>query len=127
MQIEDYIENLDFVQMVKEYIDKSPKTIKMLRKHDYASLSGVYKKTELLFCIYCCKLIIILNKNWNGKKDINFSQYCDLVLSLYLNFFISSWKVACTINISDDDMMKVLKEERDPEKFYTKIMNQLNL
>lgn len=126
MEIEDYIENLDLVETIKEYMNSSPKTIEMFRKHDYSSLSGIYKKTELLFCIYCCKLIIILNKNWNGKKDINFSKYCDLVLSLYLNFFISSWKIACNMNISDDDMMIVLKEERNPEKFYIKIMDQLN-
>ena len=122
MEIEDYIENYDFVQAIKQYIDKSPKTINVFRKHDYMSMTGVYKKTELLLCIYCCKLLMILNKDFNNLNHNKKNRYCDLVLSLYLDFFISSWKIACSINISDEDMMKVLKEEREPLLFYKKLM-----
>ena len=126
MQIEDYIENYDFVQTIKQYIDKSPKTINVFRKHDYMSMSGIHKKTELLLCIYCCKLLIQLNKDCNNLNHNKKNRYFDLVLSLYLDFFISSWKIACSINISDEDMMNVLKEEREPLLFYKKLMRMEN-
>ena len=125
MEIEDYIENYDFVQAIKQYIDKSPKTINVFRKHDYMSMTGIHKKTELLLCVYCCKLLMTLNKDFNNLNRNQYkkiSRYCDLVLSLYLDFFISSWKIACNMNISDEDMMKVLKEEREPLHFYKKLM-----
>ena len=129
MQIEDYIENYDFVQGIKQYIDKSPKTINMFRKHDYMSMTGIHKKTELLLCIYCCKLLIMLNKdfnNLNSNQYQKFSKYCDLILSLYLDFFISSWKLCIEKNIDDDsDIMNILKTERSPCKFYSKIKLQL--
>ena len=128
MELEDYIENYDFIDTVKQYIDRSPRTIAILRKQDYLSFSGTYKKTELLLSIYCCKLLMILSRDWNKTKDYNqdkkFSKYCDLALSLYLNFFISSWKLACDMNMCDDDMMKLLKEERNPDNFYEKLKLQ---
>lgn len=126
--IEDYIENYDFVKCIKKYIDKSPKTISVFRKHNYVSISGIYKKTELLLCIYCCKLLIILRNEFNNlnyKQYKNFQSYSDFVLSLYLDFFISSWKLCLEKNIDDSDIMDILKIERSPSKFYSKIKFEL--
>lgn len=122
MQVENYIDNIDFIQMIKQYIENFPKTMNMFRKHDYVSISGLYKKTELLFCIYCSKLIIILK-----EKHIDFVKYGDIILSIYLNYFFSGWKIACNMNISDDDMMIVLKDEKEPYKFYNKLIDQLGM
>ena len=114
MEIEDYIENYDFVKAIKQYIDKSPKTINMFRKHDYMSMTGIHKKTELLLCIYCCKLLMMLNKdfnNLNSNQYQKFSKYCDLILSLYLDFFISSWKLCIEKNIDDLSLWKILQTQ----------------
>ena len=111
------IENYDFTKNIKQYINKSPKTMNMFRKHDYLSMTGIHKKTELLLCIYCCKLLTILSKDSNCKYQKN-NKYYDLVLSLYLDFFISSWKLCLENNITDDDdIMNILKTERSPCKF----------
>jgi hypothetical protein len=66
---------------------------------------------------------MILHKNYKHNKKL--SKYCDLVLSLYLDFFISSWKLACEMNLNDEEIMLVLKEERNPIKFYNKLNNEL--
>ena len=71
---------------------------------------------------------MMLNKdfnNLNSNQYQKFSKYCDLILSLYLDFFISSWKLCIEKNIDDSDIMNILKTERSPCKFYTKIKLQL--